>query len=243
MLLFAVIVGLGLWEFHSFTAYRPMRLLGTFSGIYLFVASFFFAGGYVDMHIFLPYILLLLLVPVRALYLKTENPVNDWMIALLAQMYCAGFLSLLNFIAFDSATFEYSPYYVLLIFVFVWLNDTSAYLIGTIFGKHKMFPRISPQKSWEGFAGGFGVTVSASLLLAGMFPCPTTAVYHWPALAVLVVVFATWGDLVESLMKRSFGVKDSGRLLPGHGGILDRMDSIILAVPVVFIYVEYFIRN
>jgi phosphatidate cytidylyltransferase len=243
LLLFALIVGLGLWEFHAFTGHRAMRLLGTFSGIYLFAASFFFAGGYVDRCIFLPYILLLQLMLVRGLYLRTENPVRGWMIALFAQLYCAGFLSLLPFIAFDPSTYEYLPFYVLLIFAFVWTNDTSAYLIGSIFGRHKMFPRISPQKSWEGFAGGFIVTLSVSLLLAGLFPGLLTAMHHWPALSVIVVVFATWGDLVESLMKRNFEVKDSGTLLPGHGGILDRMDSVILAVPVVYIYVEYFIRN
>lgn len=243
LLLFAVIVGLGLWEFHSFTGHRSMRLLGALGGIYLFAASFFYAGGHVGGWIFLPYILFLQFMLVRGLYLKTENPVNDWAIALFAQLYCAGFLSLLNFIAFDPATAEYSPYCVLLIFAFVWLNDTSAYLIGSMFGRHKMFPRISPQKSWEGFAGGFVVTLSGSLLFAGLFPGLLTPMHHWPALAVIVVVFATWGDLVESLMKRNFEVKDSGTLLPGHGGILDRMDSVILAVPAVYIYVEYFIRN
>jgi phosphatidate cytidylyltransferase len=243
LILFVAIAGLGLWEFHSFTAHRAMRLLNTFSGMYLFAASFFYAGGYVGGHIFLPYILLLQLILVRALYLKTENPMNEWMVALFAQLYCAGFLSLLNFIAFDPATFEYSSGYVLPIFVFVWLNDTSAYLIGTIFGRHRMFPRISPQKSWEGFAGGFVVTVSASLFFAELFSGLPAAMYHRPVLAVVVVIFATWGDLVESLIKRSFGVKDSGSLLPGHGGILDRMDSVILVIPAVFVYVESFIRN
>jgi phosphatidate cytidylyltransferase len=243
LLLFAVIVGLGLWEFHSFTGHRTMRLPGTLGGMYLFAASFLYAGGYAGGYIFLPYILLLQVMLVWGLYLKTEKPVSDWAIAMFAQLYCAGFLSLLNFIAFDPATSEYSPYCVLLIFVFVWLNDTSAYLIGSMFGRHKMFPRISPQKSWEGFAGGLVVTLSASLLFAGLFSGLMAAAHHRIALAAIVVVFATWGDLVESLMKRNFEVKDSGKLLPGHGGILDRMDSVILAVPAAYIYIEYFIRN
>jgi len=219
-----------------------MQSLSTFSGIYLFAASFFYAGGYVGHYIFFPYILLLLLILVRGLYLKTDRPVADWSVTLFAQLYCAGFLSLLNFIAFNPSTTGYSPYFMLLIFTFVWLNDTSAYLTGTTFGRHKMFPRISPLKSWEGFAGGFVVTLSASLLFAELFT-GWMAAYHWIALATLIVVFATWGDLAESLIKRNFGVKDSGTLLPGHGGILDRLDSVILAVPVVYIYIESFIRN
>jgi phosphatidate cytidylyltransferase len=240
--LFTVITGLGLWEFHTFTGYRKMRLLGMFGGMYLFVASFLYAAGHAGSVIFLPYILLLQLILLRVLYLKTKNPVGEWAFTLFAQLYCAGFLSLLNFIVFDSHTSEYSPYYALLVFVFVWLNDTSAYLIGTLFGRHKMFARISPLKSWEGFAGGFIVTLAVSLLPARMFP-DLMAAYHWPVLAMIVVLFATWGDLVESLMKRNFHVKDSGTLLPGHGGILDRMDSVIMAVPVVYIYIECFIRN
>jgi phosphatidate cytidylyltransferase len=219
-----------------------MQSLGTFSGMYLFAASFFYAGGYAGNCIFLPYILLLLLILVRVLYLKTDSPVVDWSVTLFAQVYCAGFLSLLNFIAFNPSAPGYSPYGMLLIFAFVWLNDTSAYLIGTAFGRHKMFPRISPLKSWEGFAGGLVVTLLASLLFAGLFP-GWMAVYHWIALAALIVVFATWGDLVESLVKRNVGVKDSGTLLPGHGGILDRLDSVILVVPVVYIYIESFIRS
>lgn len=240
--LFAVIAGLGLGEFHALAGYRKMRWLSVSGGMYLFVASFLYAGGYAGGYVFLPYILLLQLILVRALYLKIENPVGEWAMTLFAQLYCAGFLSLFNFIVFDPQTGDYSPYYALLIFVFAWLNDTSAYMTGTAFGRHRMIERISPQKSWEGFAGGFAVTLAVSILFAGLFS-GLMEWYHWPVMAIIVVVFATWGDLVESLIKRNFGVKDSGKLLPGHGGILDRLDSIILTVPVIYVYIECFIRN
>ncbi|MDR3262073.1 MAG: phosphatidate cytidylyltransferase [Tannerella sp.] len=242
--LYAVIVGLALWEFYGFTGFTGWRkLAGIFGGMYLFAASFFYAGGYASGHVYLPYLFYLLLLLICGLYRKTPNPVNDWAIALFAQFYCAGLLSLLNFIAFDAGTSDYMPRYVLLIFIFIWLNDTGAYLIGSAFGKRRLFPRISPLKSWEGFWGGWTVTLAASLLLACFCPELLPAWYHWPALAAVTVIFGTWGDLVESLMKRIYGVKDSGALLPGHGGILDRLDSVILASPAVYFYLELFIRN
>lgn len=244
LLLFVLIVGLALWEFYGFIKNNNrlfQKIIGMLGGMYLYAASFFYAGGYVSSCIFLPYILFLLLILIAGLYHKTSNPVNDWAIALFAQFYCAGLFSSLNFIAFDSAH-SYCQYYILLIFVFVWLNDTGAYLFGTAFGKHRLFPRISPLKSWEGFWGGFIVALAASQLLAWFYP-ENLMWYDLLALSVIVVVFGTFGDLIESLMKRTYGVKDSGKLLPGHGGILDRFDSVMFASPVVFLYLELFIRN
>jgi len=239
--LFTIITGLCLWEFHTFTRCREMQTLGTVSGMYLFVATFLFASGHFDIGIFLPYILLLFLILVRGLFVNKTNPLNEWLVSFFAQVYCAGFLSLLNFIAFD-ISHTYIPYYVLLVFVFVWINDTCAYLIGSMFGRHKMFPAISPLKSWEGFAGGFVVTLAFSLLFATLFPL-FMPLYHWIAFACAVVIAATCGDMVESMMKRTFEVKDSGTILPGHGGILDRMDSVILATPVAYAYIYFFIQN
>jgi phosphatidate cytidylyltransferase len=211
--------------------------------MYLFAASFFYAGGYVSHIVYLPYVLFLLFLLVAGLYRKTANPVHDWAMELFAQFYCAGLLSLLNFVAFDPSTSHYMPHYVLLIFIFVWLNDTGAYLVGSAWGKHRMYPRISPQKSWEGFWGGSMVATVSSLLFVYFFPEMMAQWYHWPALAVVIVIFDTWGDLVESLIKRTYDVKDSGTLLPGHGGILDRLDSVFLASPAVYLYLEVFIRN
>ncbi|MDR0349865.1 MAG: phosphatidate cytidylyltransferase [Tannerella sp.] len=242
--LFVLIVGLTLWEFYGFVNnnIRPVhKITGILSGMYLFAASFFYAGGYVPSNVFLPYLFFLLLMLITGLYHKSENSVNDWAIGLFAQFYCAGLFSLLNFIAF-SPDYSYNPHYVLLIFIFVWLNDTGAYLVGSTMGKHRLFPRISPLKSWEGFWGGLIVTIAASQLIAWCFPGDLMW-YDWLFISILVVLFGTWGDLVESLMKRTYGVKDSGRLLPGHGGIQDRLDSVMLATPAVFLYMEFFIRN
>jgi phosphatidate cytidylyltransferase len=242
--LFTVITGLLLSEFYGMTGMAGWwKRAGIAGGMYLFAATFCYAGGYVSNCVFLPYVFFLLLLLIGGLYRRTSLPVNDWAMALFAQFYCAGLLSSLNFIAFHSGEAVYTPFYTLLIFTFVWLNDTGAYLIGSRFGKRRLFPRISPLKSWEGFWGGLAVTLVGTLPAAYFFPEAFPAWYHWPALATVVVTFGTWGDLVESLIKRTCGAKDSGTLLPGHGGILDRLDSVILASPAVCFYLEWLIRN
>lgn len=123
---------------------------------------------------------------------------------------------------------------MLIIFIMIWLNDTGAYCVGCSIGRHRLCERLSPKKSWEGFWGGMFFCV-----LAGVACAASDDFAGWPkwiGLGVTVCVFSTWGDLFESLMKRSLGVKDSGHLIPGHGGILDRIDSLLLVAPACFIY-------
>lgn len=252
--LFMLVVGLSLHEFHTLiwhnngteasTLYPPKnfsRWLEIAGGIYLFAASFFYANGRMSEIIYAPYLLFLIFILIAGLYHKRENPVNRWAMTLFLQFYCAGLFSMLNFVMFDPVDKTYHPYYGLLIFIFIWLNDTGAYIVGTAFGKHRLFPRVSPMKSWEGFAGGLVIAWIAALALAGSYP--EVSWYHWTAFATMIVVFGTWGDLVESLIKRTYGVKDSGILLPGHGGILDRFDSMMLATPAIWLYLRLFIQS
>jgi len=244
LVLFATVVGLNIWEFYELEKESKVRhkLIAILGGMYLFTASFLYAGGFASAHIFYPYLLFLLALLIISLYRTTPNPAENCAIAFFAQFYCAGLLSILNFIVFDPATKQYFHAFVLLIFIFVWINDTFAYLTGITFGKHPLFQRISPKKSWEGFLGGFMFVVLSSLAIAYYFP----EIINWRhslTLGILTVIFSTYGDLVESLLKRTRGVKDSGTFLPGHGGFLDRFDSIILTAPAVFIYMELFIRN
>ena len=143
--------------------------------------------------------------------------------------------------------FAINKWLILAIFVLIWLNDTGAYLVGSLTaklpgGNHKMFPRVSPKKSWEGLIGGIMLSIGAGILLAhlGWFDllAEKMNVYVVGAVFALVVsIFGTIGDFVESLMKRTIGVKDSGRFLPGHGGVLDRFDSILLAAPMALILI------
>ncbi len=252
--LFMLVVGLSLHELHSLIRHNNdaeistphhknalSRWLEIAGGMYLFAASFFYASGQASELIYAPYLLFLIFILIAGLYHKEENPVNGWATTLFSQFYGAGLFSMLNFVVFDPINKTYFPYYGLFIFLFIWLNDTGAYLVGTTFGKRRMFPRVSPLKSWEGFAGGLVIAWIAALTLAYFYP--VVSGYHWMTFATIIVVFGTWGDLVESLIKRTYGVKDSGTLLPGHGGVLDRFDSMMLATPVIWLYLRVFIQS
>ncbi|GBU07880.1 phosphatidate cytidylyltransferase [Bacteroidales bacterium] len=224
------------------------RLMACAGGLVLFVSSYLFASKTCGIGILSLYLLFVVFVLVAELYLKNDNPIQELGKLFLGQFYIALPFSLLNFLAFDPTfdpTFNlsssYSPMFVGSLFLFIWLNDTGAYIVGVKFGRHRLFERISPKKSWEGFFGGLFFTLSCAWLVYNLIP--DIAFYHWLALALIVVVLGTWGDLVESLIKRTLGVKDSGKSLPGHGGFLDRFDSVLLAVYGMFIYVNLFIRS
>lgn len=191
--------------------------------------------------IFLPYLLFIIFCCVRELYNDEGNPIVNLGAIMLSQLYVALPLSLINLLAFsDCYLYDCSiKYYVfpLAMYVFLWLNDTGAYLCGSLLGKHKLFPRISPKKSWEGSIGGAIVAMASAVAVAHFFP--VLNVWQWVGMALVVVVAGTYGDLTESMIKRSLDVKDSGRMLPGHGGILDRLDSMLFAIPasVIYLYV------
>lgn len=248
LLLFCLITGLTVWEFsgliqqyENITLQRAVNVLG---GMYLFIATFVYANGLADGKIFLPYLLFIILAMIAELYYKAPNPINNWAFTFFAQAYCAGSFSMLNFIGAVPGTpgiITYTPLFIMAVFIFVWLDDTGAYLVGSMFGKRRLFERISPKKSWEGFFGGLVVALAASQAFA--WYAPEISRINWLGLATTVVLFGTWGDLIESLFKRTLGVKDSGNMLPGHGGMLDRFDSVMLAVPASYIYIELFIRN
>lgn len=191
--------------------------------------------------LFLPYLLFIIFCCVRELYNDEGNPIVNLGAIMLSQLYVALPLSLINLLAFsDCYLYDCSiKYYVfpLAMYVFLWLNDTGAYLCGSLLGKHKLFPRISPKKSWEGSIGGAIVAMASAVAVAHFFPILN--VWQWVGMALVVVVAGTYGDLTESMIKRSLDVKDSGRMLPGHGGILDRLDSMLFAIPasVIYLYV------
>lgn len=248
LILFCIITGLTLWEFGSLVKHYEnanlQRAVNVLGGVYLFIATFVYANGLTDGKIFLPYLLFIMLTMIAELYYKAPNPINNWAFTLFAQIYCAGSFSMLNFIGAEPGTpgvMSYTPLFIMAIFIFVWLDDTGAYLVGSLIGKRKLFERISPKKSWEGFFGGLILVLASSQAFAWF--APEISQLNWLGLATTVVLFGTWGDLIESLLKRTLGVKDSGHILPGHGGMLDRFDSVMLAVPASYIYIELFIRN
>ena len=183
----------------------------------------------------------LLYLLISELYRRSEDPIRNWSLAFASQLFIALPFSLIPLISLHNDVIEgslqYDWIYTLAIFVFLWTNDTGAYLVGTLFGRYipyKLFPRISPHKSWIGSIGGGLVSLIAAAVL-WHFVHGLTLV-QWMVLATIVCLFGTWGDLVESLIKRQLGIKDSGKILPGHGGLLDRFDSALLAIPASYVY-------
>lgn len=183
---------------------------------------------------------LMLLRGVVQLYLKEENPLKSLALSCGLQVYIGLPCWLMAFFAQDTA----QPMLLLAIFALIWINDTGAYLVGCSIGRHKMIPRLSPKKSWEGFLGGLFLAVAASVAFAlcfnGFFN-DFGNVAVWIGLAVVTVTFSTWGDLLESMIKRTLQIKDSGNMIPGHGGILDRIDSFLLVMPAVGVYYYFLI--
>ena len=247
--LFALITCLSLWEYsglvNNIEDVTINRFISTVAGVYLFLAISAVNSGFVQTNaVFMPYLLTIIYLFVSELYTKNKNAVHDLSYTMLGQMYVALPLSMINVLAFRTATDGNIHFYYLLplsVFIFLWTSDTGAYCVGSLFGKHKLFPRISPAKSWEGSIGGGTLVLVAAFLVSlldqnhGNLSGLNTL--QWLGLGLVTTVFGTWGDLVESLIKRTLGIKDSGTILPGHGGMLDRFDSSLLAIPASAVYI------
>lgn len=169
---------------------------------------------------------------IRELYKKSTLPFSNIAYTFLGLIYAVVPFIFYVSLAFISGT--YNVHLALGFFLMLWANDTGAYLFGVKLGKRRLFERHSPKKSWEGFFGG----IFTSLLVAYLVSIFYTdyAIYHWLAMALMISCFGTLGDLVESMFKRSIDIKDSGKILPGHGGVLDRFDGLLLSAPVIFVY-------
>ncbi len=174
---------------------------------------------------------------VEELYIKSEQPLHDLANSYMSQIYIGIPMGIMVGIAW-----LLSPKILLAVFFFLWINDTGAYLVGSMMGRHKLFERISPKKTWEGFIGGLLICLGVAPLFYyfgnHFFGMDTLRANLgiWMGMAAIVSVFGTWGDLIESMIKRNLHIKDSGNLIPGHGGILDRIDSLLLALPSLAVY-------
>ncbi|MBR6758078.1 MAG: phosphatidate cytidylyltransferase [Bacteroidaceae bacterium] len=210
---------------------RGTKFVDILGSILLFLTLYIYADKNFDMSgiITVPYLVYFLVRFIMQLYDKVERPLEGWAYSFLGQIYVALPFALCNILYY-----RFSPLILLSLFVFIWVNDTGAYLVGCTIGKHRLFERISPKKSWEGFWGGV-VLATATAYVASLY-IDVLNTWQWMGLALICSVFGTWGDLCESLIKRSLNVKDSGNILPGHGGLLDRFDSILLAVPAAILY-------
>lgn len=209
----------------------PFLVLGAL--VYIALVADKLWGGYI--WLIGGVVLLWLVLLLSELYRKKEKPVENLALGLMGIMYTV--LPLYLLLRSGLIHNEYSYIYPLALFLFIWTNDTFAYLVGIAFGRHRLFERISPKKSWEGAIGGVVFSLILAVVLANFYS--ELDMLHWLGFALLVVVFGNFGDLFESLLKRSIGVKDSGNLIPGHGGILDRFDSTLMAAPMVFVYLHF----
>lgn len=245
--LFFVVTILAVSEFcHIVNAQKGVQvntLITSMAGGYLFLAFFCYISGLVPTGgIFLPYLLSIIYLLVAELYLKRENPLANWAYTMMSQLYIALPFSLLSVLAFNTDPAHpfitvYRFIFPLSVFIFLWASDSGAYCVGSLLHKKfpaKLFPRISPKKSWVGSIGGGLIAMGAAAVI-GSFDNSLT-LPQWMGFALVVTVFGTWGDLVESLIKRTLGIKDSGNILPGHGGMLDRFDSSLLAIPASVAY-------
>lgn len=214
---------------------RPDRMGGILLGGAIFLAFAAFNLHLVRSFILLLPIPFLAFIYIRELYQKNEQPFYNISLTFLGVIY-----AVVPFVFFFNLGFlggDYQ-YYLPMSFLFMlWANDTGAYLVGMKLGKTKLFERHSPKKTWEGFIGGVLLSIVVGLILHQYYP--NLNGWKWCTIAVIVSVFGTWGDLTESMLKRSFQVKDSGSLLPGHGGLLDRFDGLLLAAPLVYCFLRW----
>ena len=226
---------------------HPQMIAGIVIGIIGYVVSTLIALGTISLKWFLILIPLMILVMGIELYRKQERPFDS-----LAHTFFSLFYTALPFSMFPFAAFSrnglnsllphegvvFSPGIIIGFFLLIWANDTGAYLTGITFGRTRLFERISPKKTWEGFLGGVILAVLTAWLLSGWLGVVTRI--QWIAISVIISIAGTYGDLIESMLKRSTGVKDSGNILPGHGGFLDRFDSAIISFPLVYLFITLF---
>ena len=243
--LFSLVTGMTVWEFAGLVNQRENVQINQFicsvAGVLLFLATAVHARGLDTLNLaFIPWLATIIYLLVSELYLKAKDPIANWAYTMMSQIYIALPFSLLNVLAFQFTNSDVPWLLPLSVFIFLWVNDSGAYCTGSLIGKHKLFPRVSPGKSWEGSIGGGVFVLVAAWLISyittqkGIVTNLTTL--QWMGMGLVVVVFGTWGDLIESLFKRTLGIKDSGNVLPGHGGMLDRFDSSLLAIPAVVVY-------
>jgi phosphatidate cytidylyltransferase len=241
---FGAILGSGLFEFYRMvekdTAHAISKIFNILMGVVIFISVFLYLES-INIYLLPVFILTYLLILIAsAIFLRRDDILHGIIYSVFGQVYITMPLSLLMFISYspDMANNEYNWVPVLALFVFLWVNDTAAYFIGSLIGKHKLIEHISPKKSIEGFIAGIFFTLLASLIFSRLYPGFTPI--FWMGLSVVVALFGTLGDLFESLIKRTCNVKDAGDLIPGHGGILDRIDSLLVAIPAVFLYLILF---
>jgi phosphatidate cytidylyltransferase len=229
------------------TGVRPQMVTGIITGITAYVISTLIASGSIPKNSFLVLIPIMLILMVVELYRRQDKPFDSLAHTFFSVLYTAVPISMFPFSAFSRTGLNsilphtniiFSPGIIIGFFILIWANDTGAYLTGMSFGRRKLMERISPKKTWEGFIGGIIIASLIAWFLSDWLGVVDKI--HWVVIALIVSVAGTYGDLIESMLKRSTGVKDSGTIMPGHGGFLDRFDSAIVSFPLVYLFISLF---
>ncbi|MBN1819996.1 MAG: phosphatidate cytidylyltransferase [Prolixibacteraceae bacterium] len=236
-IIFAFVLVLVMKEFYEMaknSGASPQKIPGIVLGLMLFFLMFLKSSGIFpenSIWLIIPFAFSVFIIE---LYRNKEKPLSNIALTLGGVIFTALPFSLLNFFIFTEVQGHqvFYPWLMLGIFFILWSYDTSAYLFGIKFGKFKLFERISPKKSWEGVIGGAVIALIVGILNSVVFY--SVSLMGWIGIALIIIVFGTLGDLIESMFKRSLNIKDSGKILPGHGGVLDRLDSLIFATPFIF---------
>jgi len=232
---FGIIVLLGMVEMRDLLKSTDTKIqawTGIMTGIFLFVISFFIIAKMISILWLSLLIPMIISVYITELFLKSKMPITNIATTLFLPFYIALPFCFLHFLAFYNG--EFCGELLIAFFILSWSNDTFAYLVGINFGKRRLYEEISPKKSWEGTIGGFLATLLVAFVLSFFFKNFTLT--DWLIIGGIISIMGVFGDLTESMIKRSVNKKDSGSILPGHGGILDRFDSITFAAPIVFCY-------
>lgn len=240
---FTVLLMLTLYEFYKISeniGYEPSAKIGLTCGFLLFIIFFLAANQIIPEQFIYLSILIPLATLLPDLFDKRKNGFKNSMITIAGIIYVALPFSLLSFIVFpgNNSESEFYPWVLIGIFLIIWMYDSMAYVFGSLLGKHKICQRISPKKSWEGLIGGAVFAIITGIVNSVFFH--ELSITNWIVIAILIVIFGTSGDFFESKLKREAGVKDSGSILPGHGGMLDRFDTVLFAVPVIFVWINLF---
>ncbi len=210
--------------------------LNFFSGLFLSLILFSVSAGLLRSIYLVAFLPVLLFIPSYQIFIKGDNPIGSVAASVLSFFYISLPLGLLNFLIFPGYPSDqrFNPLVLMGTLIILWLYDTGAYLTGTWLGKHKLMLQVSPNKSWEGLIGGGVLCLIVSVLVAVLIQSP--GLKTWIGIALIVILFGTMGDLFESMLKRKTGLKDSGKILPGHGGLLDRLDSLLFIVAPVLVW-------
>lgn len=226
---------------------RAQMITGMSAGAVAYIMAALVVADILDQKFLLMPVPVILLIMILELYRRQERPFDSLAHTLFPLLYIVLPLSMLPFAAFareglpsllNHTLPEFSPGIVIGFFILLWINDSGAYLTGITFGRHRLMERISPKKSWEGFIGGAVLAAIFAWLISDWLGVITKG--QWIVVSVIISVAGTYGDLVESMLKRSIGVKDSGTIMPGHGGFLDRFDSTLFAFPLVILFITLF---